>query len=80
LAARDSRAAWSSPRAGGALNSEPTTEKRKRAHKAGVDGMEGLVITGPHKIEYTKVKTTVRPHIPASASTLDVHLLRVAIS
>src|SRR3990167_3463271 len=42
-------AAFSSPRAGGALNSEPTTEKRNRAHKREVDGSCFRVITAPHK-------------------------------
>src|SRR3989304_3045762 len=37
FSARARRAALSYPRAGGELNSEPTTEKRKRAHKAEVD-------------------------------------------
>jgi hypothetical protein len=41
--------AVSSPRAGGALNSEPTTEKRNRAHKTAVDRSCLEVIAAPHE-------------------------------
>jgi hypothetical protein len=37
LAARSWRASFNAPRGGGELNSEPTTEKRKRAHNIGVE-------------------------------------------
>ena len=39
----------SSPRAGGELNSEPTTEKRNRAHKAAVDRREDSVMEPAHE-------------------------------
>src|ERR1035441_9255653 len=47
FSANKPRATLSSPGAGGALNSEPTTEKRKRAHRAAVDGSDFLVIESP---------------------------------
>src|SRR5271157_4299204 len=54
LAARDWRAALSSPRAGGELNSEPTTEKRKRAHKAVVDRREESLMAPAHESDEDK--------------------------
>src|SRR5208283_2929285 len=60
FSANKSRATLSSPGAGGALNSEPTTEKRKRAHRAAVDGSDFWVIMSPRK-KGNRVKTTVKP-------------------
>jgi hypothetical protein len=37
LEAKSWRASFNAPRGGGELNSEPTTEKRKRAHNMGVE-------------------------------------------
>src|SRR5690242_5646802 len=63
FAASSSMAGRSAPRAGGALNRCPTTEKRKRAHAA--EEETSLVITGPHKSGERIVTRTVRTGIPA---------------
>src|SRR5208283_1190280 len=74
FAARERRAALSSPRGGGALSSVPTTEKRKRAHKAAVDRSDFRVIKSPHGWgERGDNPTMNRP-----ARMVDEHLLRAA--
>jgi hypothetical protein len=67
-------AVFSAPRAGGELKSEPTTEKRNRAHTAAVDLGGVRVIMSPHK---TGEKDHDNLYTPASRS-LEEHLLRVA--
>src|SRR3954447_7710576 len=49
LAARDRMAALRSPRGGGELNSTPTTEKRKRAHRAAVEAGGVGVMRAPRE-------------------------------
>src|SRR2546428_13858715 len=61
FAASCSMAGRSVPRAGGALNRCPTTEKRNRAHAA--EEETSLVIIGPHKSGERIVTRTVRPGI-----------------
>ncbi len=74
FAARERRAALSSPRGGGALSSAPTTEKRKRAHKAAVDRSVFRVIKSPHGWgERGDNPTMNRP-----AGMVEEHLLRAA--
>ena len=69
-------AALSSPRAEGELNNEPTTEKRKRAHKAAVEHWEFLVITSPHESGENDCETNVDPINQHDRR----HLLRVDLS
>jgi hypothetical protein len=50
----------SDPRAGGELNKEPTTEKRKRAHRAPVELGGVWVITSPHEWGERTVTTFIQ--------------------
>jgi hypothetical protein len=72
----DSRAVFNSPRAGGALSSTPTTEKRNLAHKMEVEKMGCLVITSPHESRHEGENDCEVMYIPA-AETLEEHPLRV---
>ena len=73
FSARERIAAWSDPRAGGELKSEPTTENRNRAHKAPVELGCFRVITSPHKLGEGTVTTSINRLIKLG----DEHLLRV---
>src|SRR3990172_1806269 len=63
----------SAPGAGGELKSEPTTEKRNRAHRLALDGCDGWVITDPPSVGETE---SVRPYRPSTRGR-DAHLLRI---
>src|SRR5262249_34065270 len=67
-------AVFNAPRAGGALKSEPTTEKRNRAHTAAVDLGGVRVIMSPHE---SSEKDHDNLYTPASRGIAE-HLLRVA--
>src|SRR3954469_10755940 len=58
LAARDRMAALRAPRGGGELNRAPTTEKRKRAHRAAVEA-GGVVVMGAPREAGETVKRAV---------------------
>src|SRR4051812_12834257 len=63
-AARDRMAALRSPRGGGELNSTPTTEKRKRAHRAAVEAGGVGVMEAPREAGETvkrAVSSVLRP-------------------
>src|SRR5271165_2494558 len=73
FSARERIAAWSDPRAGGELKSEPTTENRNRAQRAPVElGVDGI-ITPPH--EWVERTVKIRFHRPRSVGK--EHLLRI---
>src|SRR5271168_468082 len=59
LAARQPMAVLSAPRAGGELRSGPTTENRKRAHRAPVELLGVWVITSPHKTSEGSAITSI---------------------
>src|ERR1700730_12199994 len=76
LAARDRMAALRSPRGGGELSSAPMTEKRKRAHRAAVEGGGVGVMRAPREAgEGAKraVASVLRPagRGPKGASSAD---------
>src|SRR5271166_3087300 len=73
FSARERIAAWSAPRAGGELKSEPTTENRNRAHKAPVELGVVWIITPPHRSGQRTV--TIRFRRPRRLG--EEHLLRI---